>query len=118
MRCTGDAIYVAKKNVIVNNSVVFVKETIEDCSPGLDYLDFGYHLGVSQYIAETQEALNDCTKLLKSGAPILLYLQHSFENKLLWFKAVWKLSNYIRKFISISPKPIKHFLANMIALFL
>ena len=34
----------------------------------------------------------------------------------MWFKALWKVSDYIRKFISISPKPIKHFLAAIIAL--
>ena len=33
----------------------------------------------------------------------------------MWFKALWKLSDYIRKFISISPKPIKYFLAALIA---
>ena len=112
----SDAIYAAKKNLIANKNVVFLKETTEDCSLSLGSQDFGYCLGVLHHIPNTQEALNDCTKLLKSGAPILLYLYYSFENKPLWFKAVWKVSDYIRKIISISPKPIKHFLVAMIAL--
>ena len=112
----SDAIYAAKKNLINNKNVTFRKETTENCSLGQGSQDFGYCLGVLHHIPNTQDALNDCTKLLKSGAPILLYLYYSFENKPLWFKALWKVSDYIRKFISISPKPIKHFLAALIAL--
>ena len=112
----SEAINAAKKNLINNKNVTFRKETTENCSLSPGSQDFGYCLGVLHHIPHTQEALNDCTKLLKSGAPILLYLYYSFENKPLWFKALWKVSDYIRKFISISPKPIKHFLAALIAL--
>ena len=112
----SDAINAAKKNLINNKNVIFLRETTENCSLSAGSQDFGYCLGVLHHIPNTQEALNDCTKLLKSGAPILLYLYYSFENKPVWFKALWKVSNYIRKFISVSPKPIKHFLAALIAL--
>ena len=112
----SDAINAAKKNLINNKNVIFRKETTENCSLNPGSQDFGYCLGVLHHIPNTQQALNDCTKLLKSGAPILLYLYYSFENKPMWFKALWKVSDYIRKFISISPKPIKHFLAALIAL--
>jgi len=112
----SDAINAAKKNLIKNENVLFYKETTENCSLSPSSQDFGYCLGVLHHIPNTQEALNDCTKLLKSGAPILLYLYYNFENKPLWFKTIWKVSNYIRKFISISPKPIKYFLSALIAL--
>ena len=102
--------------MINNKNITFRKETTEDCSLSPGSQDLGYCLGILHHIPHTQKALNDCTKLLKSGAPILLYLYYSFENKPLWFKAVWKVSDYIRKFISISPKPIKHFLAALIAI--
>ena len=48
------------------------------------------------HIPHTQEALKDCTKLLKSGAPILLYLYYNFENKPFWFRQIWKVSDYFR----------------------
>ena len=105
----SDAIYMAKKKLINNGNVIFYNETTENCSIVPGSQDFGYCLGVLHHIPNTQNALNDCTKLLKSGAPILLYLYYNFENKPMWFKALWKLSDYIRKFISISPKPIKYF---------
>ncbi len=112
----SDAINVAKKNLINHKNVTFRKETTENCSLSANSQDFGYCLGVLHHIPNTQQALNDCTRLLKSGAPILIYLYYSFENKPLWFRLLWKLSDYIRKFICVSPKPIKHFLAALIAL--
>ena len=107
----SDAIDVAKKNLIKNKNVAFFRETTENCSLNLASQDFGYCLRVLHHIPDTQKALKDCTRLLKPGAPILLYLYYSFENKPIWFKFLWKVSDYIRKFISISPKPVKHFLA-------
>ena len=112
----SDAIDVAKKNLIKHKNVAFFRETTENCSLNLASQDFGYCLGVLHHIPDTQKALKDCTRLLKPGAPILLYLYYSFENKPIWFKFLWKVSDYIRKFISISPKPVKHFLAAFIAL--
>ena len=77
----SDTINAAKKNLVNNRNVIFRKETIENCSLSPGSQNFGYCLGVLHHISNTQEALNDCIKLLKSGAPILLYLYYSFENK-------------------------------------
>lgn len=72
LNCVGpsDAINAAKKNLINNKNVTISKETTEDCSLSPGSQDFGYYLGVLHHIPHTQEALNDCKKLLKSGAPI------------------------------------------------
>ena len=111
----SDAINVAKKNLLRYGNVNFLKETTENCSLSPNSQDFGYCLGVLHHIPDTQKALNDCTRLLKSGAPILLYLYYNFENKPAWFRALWKLSDYVRRFVSISPRPIKHLLSILIA---
>jgi SAM-dependent methyltransferase len=112
----SNAINIAKKNLRTRANVNFFKETTEDCSITPGSQDFGYSLGVLHHIPNTQDALNDCTKLLKPGAPILLYLYYSFENKPLWFKFIWKVSDYIRRFVSLSPKPIKHSICSLIAI--
>ncbi|MAJ50221.1 MAG: SAM-dependent methyltransferase [Flammeovirgaceae bacterium] len=112
----SNAIDVAKNNLSSHENVKFYKETTEDCTISPGSQDFGYSLGVLHHIPNTQEALNDCTKLLKPRAPILLYLYYNFENKPLWFKFIWKVSDYIRRVVSMSPKPIKHFLSAVIAL--
>ena len=111
----SDAIEIAKINLSDNKNINFYKQTTENCHLSSASQDFGYCLGVLHHIPDTQQALNDCTRLLKSGAPILLYLYYNFENKPKWFRAIWKISDYIRKFVSNSPKPIKNFLSALIA---
>lgn len=111
----SNAITVAKENLRERKNIKYFKETTKNCTLTPYSQDFGYCLGVLHHIPNTQEALDDCTKLLKSGVPILLYLYYNFENKPIWFKTLWKLSDYIRKFISISPKPIKYLLSSLIA---
>lgn len=110
------AIEVAKRKLSAHDNVNFFNETTEDCSLISGSQDFGYCLGVLHHIPDTQSALNDCTKLLKSGAPFLLYLYYNFENKPFWFKFIWRISDFIRKFVSMSPKPIKHFICSIIAI--
>ena len=112
----SNAINIAKNNLRTHENVNFFNETTEDCSLSPGSQDFGYCLGVLHHIPNTQDALNDCTKLLKPGAPILLYLYYNFENKPLWFKFIWKVSDNIRRFVSVSPKPIKHFICSLIAI--
>ena len=112
----SNAIEVAKRNLKTHDNVSFFNETTEDCSLTPGSQDFGYCLGVLHHIPDTQGALNDCTKLLKPGAPILLYLYYNFENKPIWFKFIWRISDFIRKFVSVSPKPIKHFICSMMAI--
>tara|TARA_B100002019_G_scaffold261284_1_gene247936 strand:+ start:454 stop:1278 length:825 start_codon:yes stop_codon:yes gene_type:complete len=111
----SDAIEVAKKNLSNNTNVKFFKETTSSCSISNNSQDFGYCLGVLHHIPNTQDALNDCTRLLKKGAPFLLYLYYNFENKPLWFKLIWKLSDIFRRVISRCPKPLKNFLCQLIA---
>ena len=70
----SDAIKVAKKNLINNKNVTFRKETTENCSLSKGSQDFGYCLGVLHHIPNTQEALNDCIKLLKRSSNITLFV--------------------------------------------
>ena len=78
--------------------------------------DFGYCLGVLHHIPDTQKGIYDCAKLLKRGAPFLLYLYYRFDNKPLWFKGIWYLSNIFRVLISSMPKTIKNFICEVIAI--
>ena len=109
------AINVAQTVLRDFDNIRYFNETTENCSLGPNSQDFGYCLGVLHHIPDTQKALEDCTRLLKSGAPILLYLYYSFENKPAWFRALWKLSDFVRRFVSSSPKPIKNMLSTFIA---
>ena len=112
----SQAIEVAKVNLRAHKNITYYKETTDNCSLIEGSQDFGYSLGVLHHIPNTTEALKDCGKLLKSGAPFLLYLYYNFENKPLWFRAVWKITDYVRKFVSKLPKSAKMFCCSIIAL--
>jgi SAM-dependent methyltransferase len=80
--------------------------------------DFGYCLGVLHHIPDTKAGLESCANKLKPGAPFLLYLYYRFDNKPLWFRLVWKLSDLVRKIVSGLPFPIEVFVSRVIAIFI
>lgn len=112
------AIEIAKINLKNYNNVIYLKETTEICSIKKESQDFGYSLGVLHHIPDTQSAINDCSTLLKKGAPFLVYLYYNFENKPIYFKFLWKLSDFIRRIICRFPKNIKIIICNLIAYFI
>lgn len=83
---------------------------LEECSQ-----DFGYCLGVLHHIPDPIEGLKSCARKLKSGAPFLLYLYYSFDNKPRWFKATWQVSDLFRRCISSMPFPLRLFFSQIIA---
>ena len=78
-------------------------------------MDFGYAIGVLHHVPDTAGALQSCVNKLKPGAPLLLYLYYALENRPLWFRGLWKLSNLIRKGVAGSPFWIKYPLTQVIA---
>ncbi len=80
--------------------------------------DFGYSLGVLHHIPDTALALQSCSKKLKSGAPFLLYLYYRFDNKPRSYFFLWKLSDFLRKIISVLPFFLKFLLSQLIAIFI
>ena len=112
------AIDVAKVNLQEFKNVSFYNETTDSCSLNEQTQDFGYCLGVLHHIPDTQKALNDCSRLLKKGAPFLLYLYYDLENKPQWYKFAWRISDLFRNIISISPKFIKKITCFLIAAFI
>ena len=80
--------------------------------------DFGYSLGVLHHVPNTQFAINSCVRLLKPGAPFLLYIYYSFDNRPGWFRLLWIFSNLIRLTINKLPKFLKFVVCDIIALFI
>lgn len=110
-----EALEVARVNLVSSDSCVFHHASVDEIPLGDNSQDFGYSLGVLHHIPNTQDALNSCIKKLKKGAPFLLYLYYSFDNKPLWFKALWKLSNLVRMGVSRTPLHIRYTLSQIIA---
>lgn len=110
------AIEIAKVNLSIYKNVIYYQETSEGCSLPSRSQDFGYSLGVLHHIPDTIAALADCARLLKSGAPFLLYLYYNFDNKPAWYRYLWKVSDYGRRIISKFPWPLKSIVCALIAI--
>jgi SAM-dependent methyltransferase len=77
--------------------------------------DFGYCLGVLHHIPDTAQGIMDCARKLKSGAPLLIYLYYAFDNRPIWYRSLWRLSDAIRRLISSLPFLVRAPLCDLIA---
>lgn len=109
------ALDIAKVNLQKLDNISFYRETTDSCTLSDHSQDFGYCLGVLHHIPDTQQALSDCARLLKKGAPFLLYLYYNLDNKPTWYRYIWKLSDFFRGMISILPRTPKKVTCSLIA---
>ncbi len=113
----SNAIYVAKKKLKQFKNIKYYQKSLDSSGLKNNSQDFGYMLGVLHYVPNAKAAIKSCVKLLKPGAPILLYIYYALDNRPLWFKYLWNLSNLFRLVISKMPKFFNFFVCDLIALF-
>lgn len=97
-------------------SNVTIDEASIDALPLADgSMDFGYSLGVLHHLPDPAAGLAACVQKLKPGAPMLVYLYYAFDNRPAWFRALWQLSDILRRAVSKSPFWLKSPLAEIFA---
>ena len=102
-----DALAVAKGNLKDFNNCRFHLSSVDNMPLADASCDFGYSLGVLHHIPDTESGLRACVAKLKPGSPFLLYLYYRFDNRPVWFRAIWKASDLIRKFVSKMPNSFR-----------
>ena len=112
----SNAINVAKDVLSDFKNISFERASVDNSSLESNSQDFGYSLGVLHHVPDTSSAIKSCVNYLKPGAPLLLYLYYKFDNRPLWYRALWKLSDLLRIFIYRLPPIIKHVVTNLLAL--
>jgi len=112
----SSAIDIARINLKNFNNCSFHQVTIEEMPIAENSQDFGYSLGVLHHIPDTEQGIRDCVSKLKKGAPLLLYFYYAFDNRPIWFRMLWKITNNVRLFISKLPFRVKLILTRIIAL--
>ena len=109
------ALEIAKNRLANFSNIVFLNFGVSDVPLNPNSQDFGYSLGVLHHVPNTAAALSDCVKILKPGAPFLIYLYYRFDNRPKWYASIWLASDYIRRIISNLPPWTKSILTNIIA---
>ncbi len=112
-----EALTVAQRNLADCPNCEFVAASVDQLPFADDAMDFGYSLGVLHHVPDTAGGIKACVQKLKPGAPLLVYLYYAFDNRPLWFRLLWQLSDTGRRLISKLPFKLRHALAELIALF-
>lgn len=109
------ALDVAKRRLAQVPNVSFHHAGVDDMPIADGSQDFGYALGVFHHVPDTARAMRDAVRKLKPGAPFLVYLYYSFDNRPAWFRAVWAVSDVARQAISRLPFPLRKAITSGIA---
>ena len=112
----SESIAVAKENLKRFTNVEFITGSVSDDVLAENSQDFGYSLGVLHHVPDTPKAIESCVKFLKPGAPFLVYLYYSFDNKSLAYRGIWRLTDMLRRIISRLPSKVKDIITDIIAL--
>jgi SAM-dependent methyltransferase len=112
------AIYAADELVGKDEKVELVMASTDNIPFTDGFFDFGYSLGVLHHIPDTQKALNDSVKKIRSGGYFLLYLYYNLDNRPFYFKIIYWLSNLIRLVVSKLPQGFKKVVCAFLAIVL
>lgn len=97
------ALGVARRTLSTLGNCVFHCASVDSIPVPDASLDFGYSLGVLHHVPDTAAAVAACVGKLKPGAPLLLYLYYSLDNRSLAYRLLWRTSDLGRRCISHLP---------------
>jgi len=112
---SGEALNVARRNLRANINCTLLEASVADAPIPDGSLDFAYSLGVLHHTPDTLAGLSSCVRKLKPGAPFLLYLYYRFDNRPVWYRALWWVSNLARMLISRTPHGLRYWVSQALA---
>ena len=109
------ALDIARKNLAQFRNCIFHSASVDAIPLADASMDYGYSLGVLHHVPDTQAGIEACVKKLKPGAPFLVYLYYAFDNRPLWFRTIWRLSDVLRRMISRLPYGLRYIFSQILA---
>jgi SAM-dependent methyltransferase len=109
------ALEVAKQNLRSAANVSFHLHGVANIPLPSRSLDFAFSLGVLHHVPDTAAAIATIADKLKPGAPFLIYLYYAFDNRPAWYRALWRMSDAARFFVSRLPHPARLTVSQTIA---
>ena len=113
---SAQALDVARRNLDGVDNVKFMEASVGNLPFETGSLDFAYSLGVLHHVPDTRAAVREIARVLKPGAPFLVYLYYALDNRAWWYRLLWRLSDPFRRVISSLPYWLKHAVCDVIAL--
>jgi ubiquinone/menaquinone biosynthesis C-methylase UbiE len=109
------ALEVAKQNLQSAKNVSYHLHSVGNIPLPSQSLDFAFSLGVLHHVPDTAAAIATIADKLKPGAPFLIYLYYAFDNRPLWYRIIWRISDLARFVISRLPHPLRLAISQTIA---
>jgi len=109
------AVYTAANFLSDCPNVRISKASVDNIPFADESFDFVFSLGVLHHIPDTARAMKDCVKKVKKGGHFMVYLYYSLDNRGLFFKFIFALSNVFRVIISHLPTGLKKTVCDLIA---
>jgi SAM-dependent methyltransferase len=97
---SAEALGVARRNLASFTNVEFHNNSVDSLPCADGSLDFVYSLGVLHHVPDTAAGIQACVRKLKPGAPFLVYLYYALDNRPVWFRELWKVSDRLRRRVS------------------
>jgi len=114
---SAEALAVAKQNLGFAKNVSYHANSVANMPLPRESLDFAYSLGVLHHVPDTQAAIEAIAGALKPGAPFLVYLYYALDNRPIWYRALWRVTDMARFVISRLPHPLRLVISQTIATF-
>ena len=106
---------VLKNKFSKESRMKILQETVGANSIPAGSLDLAMSLGVLHHIPDTGLAIKDVASKIKSGGVFLCYLYYKLENKPLYYRGLFWVSNSLRWVISRLPYAMRRAVAQIVA---
>ena len=78
-------------------------------------LDFAFSLGVLHHVPDTEAAIAAIADKLKPNAPFLVYLYYALDNRPIWYRLLWRITDLARFVVSRLPHPLRLVISQIVA---
>ena len=112
---SAEALNVAKENLRDINNVSYHLNSVATIPLPPKSLDFAFSLGVLHHVPDTEAAIAAIADKLKTNAPFLIYLYYALDNRPIWYRLLWRITDLARFVVSRLPHPFRLVISQAVA---
>ena len=112
---SAEALSVAKDNLRGMNNVSYHLDSVAAIPLPPKSLDFAFSLGVHHHVPDTAAAIAAISDKLKTNAPFLIYLYYALDNRPIWYRLLWRITDFARLVVSRLPHPLRLVISDTVA---
>jgi len=112
---SAEALSVAKDNLRGMNNVSYHLGSVAAIPLPPKSLDFAFSLGVLHHVPDTEAAIAAISDKLKTNAPFLIYLYYALDNRPIWYRLLWRITDFARLVVSRLPHPLRLVISQTVA---